>query len=225
MRATRIALLVGLVAAVPPVLAAQDHDATTKVTGGALPDGWMLRFDPPYRGRPAPKPTEVNFRAMGPGFHLTSGPAALYYRTADRATGNYTVSATISQAKSSSHEAYGLFVGGTELQGADQNYIYMVVHPQGGKFLINHRTSDGTPTSLVPYTETNAVHKEDPTTGAASNTVAIRVAGGVLHFMINGTEVKTLTASEIPDFSTTGIAGLRLNHNLDVHISDFGVTK
>ncbi len=223
MRATRIALLLGLVAALPPVLAAQDHDATTKVTGGALPDGWMLRFDPPYRSNPMPKPTEVNFRAMGAGWHLTSGPAALYYRSLDNATGDYTVSATISQAKSSGHEAYGVFVGGHDLHGADQNYVYMVVHPQGGKFLINHRTGDDKPTSLVPYTETDAVHKEDPTSGAASNTMAIRVAGGMLHFMINGTEVKTLTASEIPDFSTAGIAGLRLNHNLDVHISDFMV--
>lgn len=224
MRATPILFVLGLLAALPPVLAAQDHDATKSVTGAGLPAGWMLRFDPPRSG-PVPPTSAVNFRTMGPGLHLTSGPAALYYRTADRATGDYTVSATINQAKSSGHEAYGLFVGGNDLQGAKQNYIYMVVHPQGGKFLINHRTSDGKPTSLVPYTETDAVHKEDPTSGAASNTLAIRVAGGMLHFMINGTEVKTLKASDIPDFSTTGIVGLRLNHNLDVHIADFGITK
>lgn len=224
MSATRLVLMLGLLVALPPAISAQDHDPTTAVTGSGLPDGWMLRFDPPRRG-PVPPTSAVDFRAMGPGWHLTSGPAALYYRTADQASGNYTVSATISQRKSMAHEAYGLFVGGNDLQGAEQNYVYMVVHPQGGKFLINHRTGDGRPTSLVPYTETAAVHKEDPTSGAASNTLAIRVAGDMIHFMINGTEVKALKASDIPDFSTTGIVGLRLNHNLDVHIADFGVTK
>jgi len=224
MRATHLILALGVLVALPPLVAAQDHDPTTSIKGTGLPDGWMLRFDPPRRG-PVPDVTAVDFRAMGSGWHLNSGPAALYYRTADRASGNYTVSATISQAKSSGHEAYGLFVGGSDLQTAEQNYVYMVVHAKDGKFLINHRTSDGKPTALVPYTESAAIHKEDATTGAASNTLAIRVAGDMLHFMINGTEVKTLKASEIPDFSTTGFAGLRLNHNLDVHIADFGVKK
>lgn len=224
MRATHLILALGVLVALPPLVAAQDHDPTTTIKGTGLPDGWMLRFDPPRRG-PVPDVTAVDFRAMGPGWHLNSGPAALYYRTADRATGNYTVSATISQAKSSGHEAYGLFVGGSDLQTAEQNYVYMVVHAKDGKFLINHRTGDGKPTALVPYTESAAIHKENATTGAASNTLAIRVQGDMLHFLINGTEVKTLKASEIPDFSTTGIAGLRLNHNLDVHIADFGVKK
>lgn len=226
MSLTRLALVLplALLAIAPTAGYAQDHDPTTKVTGGALPDGWMLRFDPARRP-PPPKPSDVNFRAMGTGWHLTSGPAALYYRPADNATGDYSVSATISQAKSMNHEAYGLFVGGTDLQGSDQNYVYMVIHPKDGKYLINHRTGDGRPTSLVPYTETAAVHKEDATSGAASNMVTIRMADGVLHFLINGTEVQALTVSEIANFSGNGIAGLRLNHNLDVHIAGFTVAK
>lgn len=205
-------------------LAAQDNDPTTKVTGGGLPAGWMLRFDPSRRG-PEPKPTDVNFRAMGNGWHLTSGPAALYYRSADAPKGDFTLSATISQAKSSNHEAYGLFFAGKDLQTANQNYAYIVVHPNGGKFLINHRTSDGAPTSVVPYTVSPAIHKDDPATGAASNTITIRVAGDMVHFLINGTEVKALSKSELGLASTDGLVGLRLNHNLDVHIADFGVKK
>ena len=34
-----------------------------------------------------------------------------------------------------------------------------------------------------------------------------------------------LKASEIPGFTTEGLVGLRLNHNLDVDIRDFGVSK
>lgn len=225
MRRLPLLSAVALLAALPPVLAAQNHDPTTAVTGSGLPAGWSLRFDPPRGGRPVPPVTAVKFEVMSPGWHLTSGPAALYYRAADQAKGNYTVSATISQAKSMAHEAYGIFLGGTDLQGEKQNYVYMVIHPQGGKYLINHRTGNGTPTPLVPYTESSAVNKENATTGAAKNSLAIRVAGDELHFLINGTEVKTLKASEIPNFSTSGIAGLRLNHNLDVHISEFAVKR
>ena len=36
--------------------------------------------------------------SMGPGFHVTSGPAAVYWNPANTASGNYTVSGTFSQA-------------------------------------------------------------------------------------------------------------------------------
>lgn len=218
-------VLAAAVLVLPACSSAQDMDPTHQVTGDGMPAGWMVRFDPPRRG-PAPTAKDVNFRAMGAGMHLTSGPAGIYYRPADaQGKGDFTVTATISQAKSSAHEAYGIWVGGKDLQTDKQNYLYMVIHAQDGKFLINHRTSDARPTSLVPYTPSDAIHKESPTDGSATNTVAIRVHGDMLHFLINGTEVKVLTPSEIPGFSTDGMVGLRLNHNLDVHISDFGVTK
>lgn len=223
-RHTALAAILATALAAP--LAAQDmNDPTNQVTGEGMPEGWMVRFDPPRRG-PAPTAKDVNFRAMGPGMHLTSGPAGIYYRPADRQeTGDFTVSATISQAKSSNHEAYGIWIGGEDLQTARQNYLYMVVHAQDGKFLINHRTGDAKPTNLVPYTVSDAVVKESSTDGSARNSVAIRVHGDMLHFLINGKEVKVLNASEIENFSTDGMVGLRLNHNLDVHISDFKVTK
>ncbi len=221
-------LLLGaiLAATLAAPLTAQGNDPTTKVTGSGLPAGWMLRFDPARRG-PEPKPTDVNFRAMGNGWHLNSGPAAIYYRTADAQTGDFTVSATISQAKSSNHEAYGIFIGGKDLQTANQNYTYFVIRPVDGRFLINHRSSDGRPTSLVAYGDAPdpAIHADDPSTGAATNTLAIRVAGGMVHFLVNGKEVKVLKASELDGGATDGLVGLRLNHNLDVHIADFGVKK
>lgn len=217
-----LAALLATGAAAP--LAAQDNDPTTKVTGEGLPAGWMVRFDPPRRG-PMPTVADVNFRAMGAGFHLTSGPAALYYRSADTQTGDFTVSATISQRASSNHEAYGLFIGGRDLQTPNQNYLYFVIHPKDGKFLINHRTSDARPTSVVPYTTHSAINTDDPATGAASNTLAIRVSGDMVHFLVNGQEVKALSRSEIDGAATDGLVGLRLNHNLDVHIADFGVTR
>ena len=209
-------------ALVAPLAVAQDSDPTDKVTGSGLPTGWELRFDPSRRGTPSE--TDINFRAMGDGdWHLNSGPAAIYWRPADAATGDFTVSATLSQAKSMNHEAYGLFIGGSQLKTADQNYVYFVIHPQDGKFLINHRAGDARPTSLVAYTVHEAINKEDATSGAATNQLAIRVAGDNVHFLVNGTEVKRLSRAELGGGATDGMAGLRLNHNLDVHIADFEV--
>lgn len=225
MKVSRIAgLAVAAFVAVAP-LSAQDHDPTTMVAGTGLPSGWMVRFDPAYPGRPAPKISDINFRVMAPGFHHTSGPAGIYYRKADAPKGNYTVSATFNQAKSMQHEAYGLFIGGHDLQTDKQNYLYFVIKPQTGTFLINHRTSDGKPTAVSAFAPSDAIHKDSPTDGSASNKLAIKVAGDVVSFWINGTEVKSLKKNEIDGANTKGIVGMRLNHNLDVHIADYGVKK
>ena len=49
-----------------------------------------------------------------------------------------------------------------------------------------------------------------------------------VHFLVNGTEVHALPRSVIdsgPEHSgSAGIAGIRVNHNLDVHIDGFAVT-
>jgi hypothetical protein len=217
-------LMAGLLAGAAPI-AAQGNDPTTAVKGtGQLPAGWQVRFDPSRAGRPAATPADVNFRAMGDGYHHNSGPAGVFYRT-ETASGNYTLSATFAQTKSSDHEAYGLVFGGRDLQTPRQNYLYFIVHPKDGKYLINHRSSDERPTAVVAYTPHAAINKDAAGTGAATNTLAVRVAGDSVHFMVNGTTVQTLAKSALDGGSTDGNVGLRLNHNLDLHISGFGVKK
>src|ERR1022692_1032266 len=118
-------LLIPLVAAAP--LAAQGGgmrmggDPTNKVAGsGTLPPGWLLRFDPPRGNAPLPPMTAVSFVAMGTGYHITGGPAAIYYNPKDMATGIYGATATFHAAKSMVHESYGIFVGGSNLQDSTQ---------------------------------------------------------------------------------------------------------
>jgi len=201
-----------------------NDDPTTAVTGsGALPDGWTLRFDPARPNRPTPTVADVNFRVMGGGLHATSGPAAIYYKEGNVATGEYTVSASFAQAKSMGHEAYGVILGGSNLQESTQNYLYFLVRPMDGGILINHRSSDAAPTKLVGW-EPNAAVTKEGADGKASNTLAVRVAGDAVHFMVNGQEVSVLSRAQLDGASTDGLVGLRINHNLDVHITDFAVT-
>jgi hypothetical protein len=234
-----ISIVLALAIAAP--LAAQggtmggmNMDPTTKVLGsGKLPAGWMLRFDPvaARAGQPAPAPhamTEINLVTMGTGLHFTSGPAAIYYRPADAAKGEYTVSAKFSQAKSMKHEAYGLFIGGANLQDASQTYLYFLVRPLDGGIYIQQRMSDAAPargSGILPWTPDASANKESPKDSSATNELAIHVGKDVVQFLANGKVVKEVPKSQLNGMSTDGIAGLRINHNLDVHVEGFAVKK
>jgi hypothetical protein len=214
-------------------MAGMNHDPTTAVKGsGKLPDGWMLRYDPQRDGH-TPAMTEVNFVTMGKGYHFTSGPAAIYYNAKDVGSGEYQVSATFSQRKSVKHEAYGLFIGGKDLQTANQTYTYFVIKPcsskcgtpgaQMGEILISKRSSDGKPVAIVPIRHDDAVVTDDPTDGHATNKMLIHVAKDSVHFVLNDKLVAAVAKSQIGE--TDGQAGIRINHNIDVHVAWDGVKK
>jgi hypothetical protein len=227
----RILFLTALVIAAAPLGAQQpEHDPTHAVVGsGTLPAGWAMRFDPvlPRPGRPtppAPQPTDVSVATMGTGIHVTSGPAAIYYRASEPASGQYTVTATFTQARSMKHEAYGLLVGGANLQDSTERYLYFLVRPQDGGILVSRRTSDARPTAIVPWTPDPAVHREDATDGHATNTLAIRVGRDSVAFVANDKVVRTVAKASL-GLSTDGLVGVRVNHNLDLHIDGFRVTS
>lgn len=209
-------------------LAAQANSDPDKVVanGGVHVAGWTGRIDPraATQGR---KITDAVFASMGSGIHVTAGPAAVYWNSANSPTGNYRVKATFNQTKASTHpEGYGLFFAGHDLDSANQSYAYFLVR-QDGKFLINHRADDNTVHKIVDWTE-NAAVKAIDASGKASNTLEINVDATDVHFLVNGTEVHKIARSVLDSggghAGTTGIAGIRVNHNLDVHIDGFAVT-
>jgi hypothetical protein len=53
-----------------------------------------------------------------------------------------------------------------------------------------------------------------------SNTLAVDVGKDKVRFLVNGTEVSSADAAQV---DTAGIAGLRINHNLNVHVEGFAV--
>ena len=214
-------------------MAGMNHDPTHAVQGsGKLPDGWMLRYDP-QRGGGIPEMTAVKVVTMGSGYHFTSGPAAIYYNAKDVGSGEYQVSATFSQRKSVNHEAYGIFIGGKDLQTANQTYTYFVIKPCSskcgtpgapmGEILISKRTGDAKPVALVPTRHDDAVVTDDPKDGHATNNLTIHVAKDAVHFLLNDKLVAEVPKSQIGE--TDGQAGIRINHNIDVHVAWNGVKK
>lgn len=220
-------LSLAALAAVAP-LTAQRGDPTMAVTGtGKLPDGWMLRFDPSRGNAPTPPMTAVSFETMAGGFHVKSGPAAIYYNTRDMASGQYSISATFKQTRSMQHEAFGLFIGGANLQDSTQSYIYFVMKPFDGTTRIARRASSARPTDIVAENSAApeaAINRDSPTDGSATNTLLIHVAKDTVHFLINGKLVKAVAKSALGG-STDGQAGMRVNHNMDLHIDGYALKK
>jgi hypothetical protein len=214
-----IALAGGLTAPLAAQGAERDHTSNIKGSG-KLPAGWSARFD-----EPGAMLTQVEVRQAGTALAFRSGPAAIYWNTKDVATGMYTVSAIFEQKKSMQHEAYGIFVGGQNLSDPTQNYLYFVIKPQSGEMIINHRNGNARPRALATATPSEAINRDAPGTGAATNAIAIRVSKDSLHFYINGKEVKTFAKSALGGAPTEGLAGLRVNHNLDIEVRDFGIKR
>jgi hypothetical protein len=221
MKPLTVVRIAGFVVAMAAPLAAQEMDHTSNIKGsGKLPAGWNARFD-----QPGSALTQVDVRQAGTALAFRSGPAAIYWNTKDVAAGQYTVSAIFEQKKSMMHEAYGIFVGGQNLSDPTQNYLYFVIKPQAGTMIINHRSSDARPRAIVAETPSDAINKDAPGTGAATNAIAIRVSRDSVHFYINGKEVRALPKSGLGGAPTEGLAGLRVNHNLDIEVRDFGIKR
>jgi uncharacterized low-complexity protein len=142
-------------AAGKPAQTQADADKATKGTG-KLPAGWKGRFDSPET-----KDTSLTVASEGPSLKFTTGPdaAGIYYRADMKATGNYELSAAFSQLKPSEHaEAYGLFIGGTDLDKPSQRYTYFLLR-QDGKYSIRSRNGDKT-AAIVDWTDAAAM--KDP---------------------------------------------------------------
>jgi hypothetical protein len=214
---TALSLLVLAAASLSAQMAGmKDHDPDKKADGRALPAGWTGRTD-----RESAKLSDAKFEKMGTGYHITSGPAAIYWNSANRVTGPFTATATITQTKAPAHpEAYGIFFMGNKLITPEQSYAYLIVRGDG-KYMIKHRAGAELHT-IMDWTENAAVHKADAN-GKATNTVSVDASRpDSVRLSVNGTQVAAIAGPHIG--STDGYVGLRVNHNLDVHVSDFTVT-
>ena len=186
------------------------------------PKGWKLRGDHSSDASDPDAPGANKFVVSGSGFHASNPMAAIYWSPANTAAGAYTLKGTFKLIKSTGHdEYYGLIFGGSGLEGAMQSYIYFMV-TDDGTYLIKRR--EGASTSGVsPKTPSDAVKKPDAS-GMATNALEVRVKGDKIDFVINGTVVTSLPKTGAAA-KTDGVYGIRINHQLEVQIDGFGVSK
>jgi len=158
------------------------------------PQGWKMRVDRSTEATDPDAAGDIKFVTMGSGLHATNPRAAVYWNPASTAAGTYTLKGTFTLMKPSGHtNYYGLVLGGSGLEGAEQSYLYFVV-AQNGTWLIKRRDGDATST-VSPKTPNDAVKKPDDT-GKSTNALEVRVGADKTDFVVNGTVVHTELRAE-----------------------------
>ena len=205
-RMFRVLAAVALTAVGSPPVQAQEEK-------GPFPEGWEVRFD-----REGSSMEDFSFEVMVPGMHINTGPAMIAYHPDSVVTGDFRIeSETFLFDPGRRREAFGFFVGGSDLQGPGQRYTYFLVR-EGGEFLV--KTRSGSETGLVqdwtahPAVASYAGKPADAVT--AKNVLVLEAEGDELRFSINGEQVWSGSRQGL---ETDGIFGLRVNHGLNLHVT------
>lgn len=222
----KVALLALSVFLISTVLVAQDRIDGTTPQGENLkvPEGWELRLD-----KPNPEviigddseTADILFINMTPGWHITTGPAAIFYHPNNTVTGNYTISTEfhLYNPEGRNREAFGVFFGGKNLDKENQQYVYFLIR-NTGEYLVKTRSGAET-ANIQGWTATDAMHKfTEETETSAENTFAVEVSPDKVTFYLNDTELTSIPSKGV---ETDGLYGMRVNHSNDVHVSSLVV--
>jgi len=200
------------------------QDTAKKVAnGGIRGSGWQGRPDP---GTGAV--TDASLDVKGANIEIHTGPAMLYWNPANKATGDFTVSATFTEPKymsSNDHpHPYGVFIGGSGLDGANANALYCAAYGRG-TFIVRAFTPAVANINGARPSPSDAIHKAAGTGESVEQTIAMSVKGSRVTCSVNGTEVASYDKGEVKIPTTDGIVGIRAAHNVDVNVKDFKITK
>lgn len=219
--------------------AAGGPDAARVIPGGGVfAPGWTGKID----GAEAANGQVLKNSKLsmeGAVMHVETGPATTYWNPANKATGNYTVKATFTEAKymnANSHpHPYGIVIGGNDLGTAQQSYIYCAAYGNG-TFIVRGfgASDDATKDSVYSVngarpTVNEAVHKAAGPGQPVTQDIAVTVKADSVECAINGTVVGTypkadlVTAGKLK--STDGIYGIRFAHNTDATVTGLTIVK
>jgi hypothetical protein len=182
------------------------------------PADWKVRFD---RSGQTEADLE-SFVEMPPGWHITTGPSGIFWDPGLTASGNFRIEMEVFLFDPGQRrEAFGMFFGGSDLEGANQAYTYFLIR-NGGESIIKERAGAETPT-VQPWTPGEGIlsYADRGDDASVKNVLAVECGSETVRFFVNGDEVGSVARSEIP---TDGIVGVRVNHALNLHISRLEVT-
>lgn len=195
---------------------ASKADPDRAAGGNGLPAGYVGRTD-----RENGSMNDAKYASASGGmWDVTTGPHHIIYQASDSASGSYVVTARIDQAEAPTHpESFGVFIGGQNLDQPTQKYTYFMVRG-AGDVLVKRR--DGAETKdLVAWKASPAVPKADAS-GKASYKLMVRVGTDSVRFFVNEQPAAAIPASAA---STSGIAGVRIGHNLHVMVEPVKIAR
>ncbi|MEX1184453.1 MAG: hypothetical protein WEF86_14670 [Gemmatimonadota bacterium] len=164
--------------------------------------------------------------------HVTTGPAITYWNPENAASGNYTVSATFTEAEYMSLNThphpYGIVIAGNGMGTAAQSYLYCAAYGNGS-FIVRGFGPEPFQMNGRRAEPNDAVNKAAGEGQPVTQQIALSVRDGKVECAINGTVVASYDrAAVVADgklTSTDGTYGVRFAHNTSATVSNLSVTK
>ena len=214
------------------VAGAQAQEQVVKVTdGGVKVPGWAARIEN-TRENTGLTIADARFAKEGEAFKVTTGPAITYWSAANKATGNYTVKATFTEANymglNNHPHPYGIVVAGNDMGTDAQSYLYCAAYGDG-RFIV--RGFGGTTAfQMNARGEPNAaINKAAGKGSSVKQEIAVNVHGDKVECAINGTVVGTYNKADLVTTgklkSLDGNYGLRFGHNTEAVVAGFQMVK
>ncbi len=179
------------------------------------PATWRIRPD-----QAGADTSQLYFVGMPPGWHVTTGPAAILWDPANSAAGGFRIDAEIFFFREGSRdtEGYGVVFGGSRLDGPDQSYLYFLLR-NDGKFAVKHRTGAVTHT-ITDWTGHSAIVRHTGAGATVKNTMAVAAEPDSVRLFVNGQQAGVYSRSHM---KPEGLVGLRVNHFLNLHVAKLEV--
>jgi hypothetical protein len=230
------ALAVAAITFLPGMVAAQGMDkmdANSKIAGGGV-------FVPGWTGKPdgAGALTDAKFVKEGNAFHITTGPAVTYWNPENKASGDYTVKATFTEASymnlNDHPHPYGIVIGGNDLGTANQSLLYCEAYGNGTFIVRGFSPESPKGFKMNPGPRGNpeanpAIHKAAGKGSPVTQEIAMTVKGDDVTCSVNGTVVGKYDKKDLfaPGKlkTTDGVYGIRMAHNTEATVTGFTMTK
>jgi hypothetical protein len=206
-------------------------DGSRAVTdGGIKASGWEGKIDA-NEAKAGMTINDAKLTVEGNAIHITTGPATTYWKTSDKASGDYTVKATFLEPKymnlNTHPHPYGVFIAGNDMGTDNETDLYCAAYGNGN-FIV--RGFGPAAFQMNGRGEANAaVHKAEGPGQPVTQEVALSVKGGKVECAINGTVVASYDKSALVTDgklkSTDGAFGVRFAHNTEVTVTNFMMTK
>ena len=207
------------------------QDASRPAAGGGISvPGWVGAVDAAEKSE-GQTINDTKLSKAGNVLQVVTGPAASFWNPANKATGDYTVSATFTEAKymnlNDHPHPYGIFIAGNDVGTDHETLLYCEAYGDG-RFIVRGFGPDSF--KMNGHGEANAaVHKAAGPGQPVEQTVALSVKGGKVECAINGTVVASYDKSQVVTAgklkSTDGIYGIRFSHNTEGSVSGLKMTR
>lgn len=232
MRWTNSSMLAAVaLVALPHMLSAQAGEESRSIAGGGVMiPGWNGVIDAKETAA-GMKLADAKLSMDGNVMKVVTGPAVTYWNPANKAMGDYTVTATFTEPEymnvNSHPHPYGLVIGGSDLGAANQSYLYCAAYGDG-KFIV--RGMGPEPFQMNGRGEMNpAVNKAAAKMSPVTQKIAMSVKGDNVTCSINDKVVGTYAKSSVVGAgklkSTDGVYGMRFGHNTDATVTGLTITK